>query len=1759
MAEFNVLSKKRENVERQVSFFEEYFISVEDLEQTKSIITQLEIRLKKFETYWEEFNLIQSEIEIEHEEEIPLSEVNKRKQFETKYFDLITKAKVFISNYYEKLQLKNDSHSVESSTSNHSNIDSGSQVKLPTIKLPSFSGSFGSWLEFKDSFVALVHQNSNISDIQKYYYLKSALQGEANNIIQSIPVSSANYTIAWDLLCDRFENKRLLVHHHIKAIFDQPIIERESHVKLRHLFDNVNKNLRVLSSLGLKTDEWDTIIIYIIVSKFDSSTRRHWESFEIGNNLATMADMNKFLKGQCEILEQIEINKFENKRVNVNPLHNNNRSKRSNNVYVGTNKTMDYSCLLCKQNHLIYKCDTFLGLDIKDRLNKIKKLGACINCLRKNHLAVNCRSLGCFKCKQKHHTLLHINSNQGASNNAESDLNQGNSFDFQNVNGMQSGIQEYNNGNPSHSHNVIAHTRTDKFRCMQVILSTALVWVQTNTGRFIKCRALLDNASQSSIITTNLCNKLGLNKVKAKSKITGINQISSDVNFEVEIKVQSSDKSFSEIIPVLVIPKITEKLPSVSFDASNVRIPEDLVLADPFYNIKGDIDLLLGASVYWNLIKDGNISLGEDMPCLQLTKLGWIMGGTLSLQSQIHNNYCLITCIELGKLNEQITKFWEVENYSNLKQHLSPTEKYCEEHFEKTVKKDDSGRFIVKIPFKENLSDLGNTRQMALNRLLFMEKRLNKNAYLRKEYNKFLEEYLNLGHMSMVNENAEREKIVCYLPHHPVIKNTSSTTKVRVVFDASAKSDSGISLNDSQLIGPVVQNDLISILLSFRKFSYIISGDIAMMYRQILIDHEQRSLQRILWRFDTDDEVQCYELNTITYGTASAPYLATRCLEQIAMEVEKSNSKIAEIIRNHTYMDDILAGAETKDEILWIQREITKIFSAAGFELRKWQTNALDLLNKFEGPRETVSNFINLGENEACKTLGVYWDSKLDKIKFSLGKFDSNIITKRILLSKISQIFDPLGLLSPLIIIGKLLMQKLWQAQVSWDEPLGKEFYNDWLKFSKNLKDIVHLEIPRQVTSLNAVYYELHGFSDASEKAYGACIYIRTKTHKGFISRLLCSKSRVAPLKNLNLPRLELCGAHLLAKLYEKVLESLNVSFKSVNFWCDSTITLCWIKGSPSRWKTFIANRVSEIQSITNTNDWRHVSSEENPADLISRGTTISDIINSSFWWQGPDWLSLDHNEWPEPKFHYEVHTDVPEAKRNNVVLVTNLEQLDIFARYSSFTKLLRITAYILRFYENCKASSRENPRTVGPLSVNEMDIARNHLIIRAQQEYFKKDYDDLLKNGQLHKKSKLLNLNAFLDKNKILRVGGRIEFSNYSYDKRHPIILSNKHRLTYLILHREHNRLGHCGAQQLLASVREHYWPIQGRNLSKKIIRECLICFRNKPKVVEQLMGNLPKSRITPCPPFFSTGIDYAGPVWIKDKKSRGFKLIKCYLCLFICLSTKAIHIEAVTELTSEAFIAVLRRFTSRRGCPRNIYSDNGSNFIGAAKELNCLFEFLKKWDGKISNDLASDAISWHFIPARSPNFGGIWEANIKRMKIHLNKIVGRAQLTYEELGTVLTQIESILNSRPLVPISDNPNDLEALTPAHFLIGRKLTSVADSNLSEVPTSHLSRFQYMQRLQQQYWQRWSKEYIGELQQRYKWQHPNHTVKVGSLVLLKEENVPPLHWQLGRITSIQPGADGLVRVVIIKTKTGEVKRAVSKICLLPLECSENKIQ
>lgn len=1714
-AELKLLKRKRANLKGQLTRFDTF------LQAFTGDYAILKTRLEQCQKAWPEFYELQAQIEVlEEEQNDDIDNDSERALFEDAYFKIVALAR-------NLLEARNANQNIASSVNVNVGTSVGtppiSSVQFPKINLPIFSGNFEEFMTFNDSFNALIHVNPALTDIERFHYLRSSLKGDAAQIISGLETTSSNYQAAWTLLQERYDNKRLIIHNHVKALFELTSISKESHAALRQLLDNLNKHLRALESLKEPVDKWDTLLVYLMCTKLDNTTRREWEIFAEKLSNITIKEFTEFLNKRCNLLQTISFKKSDRPplppSVFKHPKDDYNNKGHQSQSYLSVK-----NCLFCKQGHKITMCDNFLQLAPKSRYFEIKRLKLCTVCLGADHPFNSCdNNTKCNLCNKKHHTLLHFDSRNNqmplpddTSEQSESNLN-----------------------SP-----VSVHHST--FQDNQVLLSTAIVFISDATGRLHECKILLDSGSQSNFVSKELCDKLKLSKQKINIPISGLGQARTNISYKVDATIKSKINNYKCNLSFLVIDQITDNLPLNFINFSNVAIPQNIKLADPFCNIPSRVDALLGASIFWELLCVGQIKLSNTQIIAQKTKLGWILSG------QVHANLdgsrkslCHFSSNVKSNaiIERQLEKFWQIE-HCEPRPLWSSEQRACEDIFVSTYRREEDGRFLVQLPLRQDMSKLGDSKQMALKRFYTVEKKLTNNTDLRLEYVQFMEEYLALGHMSEVSADNDTSSFN-YLPHHCVVKDSSTTTRVRVVFDASAKTDSGISLNDLLMTGPTIQSELFAIMLKFRKHRFVLTADCAKMYRQINVQSNQRRLQAILWRSHPDQQLKTYVLNTVTYGTSCAPFLAVRCLHQLAADNQLINPFISNIIKQDFYVDDLICGADTLEQIINIKTEVTKILAQGKFELHKWRSNESSMSNENQQPTQ----YLEFSENKEAKMLGIVWNSKEDMFQYNFLDVcvAQNYVTKRTILSYISKIFDPLGLIGPIIIKAKIMLQHLWQLSLDWDESVPQHIFSNWKLYQQQIHDLKSIAIIRHITCSNPIRIEMHTFCDASESAYGACTYIRSLDGNGmYVTHLLCAKSRVAPLKNVTLPRLELSGALLAARLSNMALKSLDIKVDQSFYWCDSSIALTWILDEPCKWKIFVGNRVAEIQELTEKHNWKHIRSEDNPGDIISRGINPNELVTSSLWWHGPKWLEYDQQYWPA-SMPIKI-SEIPERKTATQVMVNTAPDLSLICKYSSFLKLQRVVAYIIRFKNN---ALRKNIQS-GPLSVSEMDLSLKYLLRMAQSHNFSEEINSLKLNNSISKKSKLFNLNPFIDTDNLLRVGGRLKKSDFDYDLKHPVILPKGHPLTKLIITYEHRKLLHAGAQALLAHIRSRFWPIAGRNEVRKILSNCVICFKVKPVTVDTLLGQLPLNRITPSRPFLNCGVDYAGPFFIKAGLPRSKQLLKTYLCVFVCLSTKALHLELVSDLTTNAFLNAFKRFISRRGKCSSIYSDNGTTFVGANHELT---NFLKqaKTQNVLTDFFVSEHINWNFIPPRSPHFGGIWESAVKAVKYHLRRVVGNVSLTYEEFNTIITQVEACLNSRPLSPLSADPEDLNPLTPGHFLIGSPLVAVVEPDLSELNTGRLNRYQHLTQLLQHFWKRWSRDYITELQQRSrnKGSTLSPNVTPGTMVLLVEDNAPPLMWPVGRVESVHFGSDGIVRVANVKTAKGLFKRAVRKLCVLPI--------
>ncbi|XP_039311334.1 uncharacterized protein LOC113006065 [Solenopsis invicta] len=951
-----------------------------------------------------------------------------------------------------------------------------------------------------------------------------------------------------------------------------------------------------------------------------------------------------------------------------------------------------------------------------------------------------------------------------------------------------------------------------------------------------------------------------------------------------------------------------------------------------------------------------------------------------------------------------------------------------------------------------------------------------------------------MGHMTRVNPNEVINNNSLYLPHHPVVKASSSTSPVRVVFNASSPMDNGHSLNDLLLTGPKLQSDLCSIIMRWRTHRFVFVADVAKMFRQIMIHPLDTDFQRILWRPSSGQPIHHYRLITVTYGTASAPYLSMRVLRQLCEDEGSAFPLAVSILNNSIYVDDVLFGADSVSAIQSTRQQLNALLLKGGFHLRKWTSNYDELLSEIPVSDRLEDNSVEFDEDSSFKVLGISWSPILDRFHFRIQILEFPVISKRSVLSAISRFFDPLGWIAPVVITAKIFMQELWLRKVDWDSPLSSDLEERWTEYSHSLTDLKEISIPRWTNQSNSdLGIELHGFADASTRAYAAVVYIRIiHTRSSFGVTLVACKSKVAPIKTISVPKLELCAATLLARFLKNIVSTLRLSSVPVYCWSDSMITLAWIKQHPNTWKTFISNRVSEIQTSLPQAQWLFVGSKENPADCASRGISVQELKSHSLWWSG---LSM--------------------------AAVT----LDCVVR------------------QRLRRADSDQLGTLYVLS-DAIRQARSFWIAYVQKINFSNEIQAIKRGEGPSKSSPLKNLNPFLDTKDNLRVGGRLCRASLSYDERHPIILP-RHRISELIVAQAHDRTLHGGTQLTLGVLRQQYWILNARNLVKHHIHRCVVCVRHRAIPILQQMGDLPDVRINPSRPFQHTGVDYAGPFHVLPIVGRGQRTHKAYVVVFVCLATRAIHLELANDYTSDGFLAAFRRFTSRRGLPVSLFSDNGTNFQGSEKELRNAFRALSR-DPDLVAYLASDGITWRFIPPSAPHFGGMWEAGVKSVKHHLRRVIGAHTLSNEEFTTLLTQVESCLNSRPIAPLSDDPSDLSPLTPAHFLIGTSLIATPEESVLDLRETRLNRWQRVQRMHEQFWRIWSRDYLHTLQQRYKWRQKSTSLKVDDLVLVQNPLLPPTKWELGRVVKIYPDPQGLVRVVDVRTLSNTRRRAVNRL-------------
>ena len=1318
----------------------------------------------------------------------------------------------------------------------------------------------------------------------------------------------------------------------------------------------------------------------------------------------------------------------------------------------------------------------------------------------------------------------------------------------------------------------------------------------------MKVRLILDSGSQHSYISSRVKEALHLiPEEECQLAIAAFGSKRSGAQTCGIVRVGMTTHHGPDIeLTLLTVPYICEPLSvqPISLCRESFEHLMTLELAD---NADGstpmEVDVLIGSDHYWRLMT-GDIRRGEVGPVALYSRFGWVLSGPVSIVADqemsavnlitTHTMQVDVEPDSLKTLDERLHSFWNLESLG-----VSGEEDPLLEEFNNKVEFED-GRYEVSLPWRDYHSPLPTNYGLAAKRLGGLYRRLRQDPSVLQEYDRIIRDQLSKGIVQVVEPRDCGGQKLHYLPHHPVVRRDKETTKVRIVYDASARS-TGPSLNDCLYPGPKFNQNILDIILRFQTYKVPLTGDIEKAFLMISVAEEDRDALRFLWYDDISvQEPTLVEMRfaRVVFGVTCSPFLLNATVRHhLEQSIATHTETVTSILRS-IYVDDVIFGAEDEEAAFKLYRESKEILGSGSFNLRKFISSCpslqarIDEAEGVETPNQTketegdlVETFakttlggVPLTKASEQKILGLCWDTLSDCFVFDLSKLAEFAVhlepTKRNVVSMVGRFYDPIGVLSPIVVSFKVLIQEICESQVDWDQPLEEPQAEKWNSLVAGLKQALPISIPRgYFSSVNGQVEScsLYGFCDASKKAYAAVIYLVVLTPTQAYVQFVVSKTRVAPIQSQTIPRLELLSALLLARLMSTTVDALSplLRLEPPRYYSDSQVALYWIRGHGKQWRPFVQNRVSEILKQTEKDSWQHCPGERNPADLPSRGLTPLELSASALWRRGPTWILENGGDLPTPDLSDMPDGCVSEVKATsktashsllNPTPIAGVGALMKCEDYSSLARLLRVTTHVVRFARMLiKAIRRDNgtePDT--PDSVE----AERLWMIEAQSAVVRD------KSFSTWKKQ----FNLFLDPHGIWRCGGRLAEADVPYSAKHPVLLNRDHPLTTLIAWNAHIRVGHNGARDTLTEIRSRYWILRGRRGVRSIITRCILCRRFEGKAfTAPLPPPLPRFRVQESRPFSHTAVDFAGPIHVKTYGVTQSE--KVWICLYTCCATRAVHIDVVPDMSTDTFVRSLKRFSARRGTPLVMVSDNAKTFKAAARVIQDVITHadVKRYCSDLS-------FEWHFNLEKAPWWGGMFERLIKSTKRCLRKMVGQASFSYDELLTAVVEIEAIINSRPLTHISSEDQE-EPLTPSHLLCGYRLLSLPehltycrpldDEDFEVAPSEATRRVKHLHNALNHWWRRWRQEYLLELRESHRYsrgKEPAPAVEVGDIVLLYDDSLPRSFWKLVRVAELINGRDGKTRGAVVKVPDGNghtttLRCPLQSLYPLELKCKE----
>ncbi|XP_055645430.1 uncharacterized protein LOC129781951 [Toxorhynchites rutilus septentrionalis] len=1628
-----------------------------------------------------------------------------------------------------------------------------------TKKLPVFTGRVEEWPLFYSSYVNSTDA-CGFSEVENLVRLQECLRGPALDSVRSrllLPKAVPQVIETLRMLYGRPEQ---LIHTLLSKVrrTDAPRADRlETFIPFGMAVQELCDHLEAAE---LHDHLVNPVLIQELVDKLPASTKREWVHHKrnaANVNLRTFSDFASSIVSEASEVTLNVDSHFSTKFEKPKP-----KDKGFIHVHSGpsTNLFPLSPCRICKASgHRIRNCEEFRRLNLAERVKLMERWKLCERCLNEHtgwcRFKITC-NVG--NCRLNHHPLVHKDTTPVP------------------VVQRATTLATVNAGH--------LHTHLDgKLPVIFRIVPITLLGERKSITTF----AYLDEGSSMTLVEESIVRELGVRGAYQPLTLqwTG-NIVRREASSEcVSFKVASDAGDRLDVKEAHTVKKLHLPKQRVNFKELSKHYPhlEGLYAAD---HTGEEPKILIGLNNAFLLAPLESRVGNANEPIAVRSCLGWTIYGPRDTVSTtgflgFHSGYTN------EDLHQMMWEYYLSQEPRTIVSKLpeSAEDRRARELLEATTIK-IGDRFETGLLWRTDDVKLPDSYPMAIKRLQGLERRLLKNPEMYDKVKQKIKEYQvkKYAHkVTPVELATSNPNKIWYLPLNVVV-NPRKPQKIRLVLDAAAQVD-GVSLNSKLLAGPDFLTPLHTVIQQFRERQVAYGGDIREMYHQFRMRDTDKHVLRFLFRAHPKTEPEVYVMDVAIFGSACSPASAQYIKNLNASHYADQFPEAASAIIHKHYVDDYFDCADTADEAIERAKQVRYIHSQAGLEIRNWVSNSTGFLEAMGESTSGSKVSLNNGkEGPSERVLGIIWLPSDDVFTFSTTMradlmhymSTNDRPTKRIILSCIMSLFDPLGLLAPFTVHGKGLLQHTWRSGCDWDEKVNDECYEKWSRLRNVFPVINQVLIPRcylrNAPSSAYSTLEAHVFMDASQDYYGCAVYFRI-THQGN-SRcsLVAAKTKVGPLKPFSIPRMELLAATLGVQLLNSVLSNHNIKPTKRVLWTDSSTVLHWIAADPRKFKPFVAYRVGEILQETSINEWRYVRSKLNIADILTKWSNHASLEPDGPWFCGPDFLQHSEEEWPS--YNRPPPSLVSELRVLNMfhTKVDNILWIDA-SRISKWNILLRSVCCVIRFISNCRLRIQRKPievlyvpemsklvrrsvcSIIVPLKQEEYEIAEQVLWRQAQRDFYGDEISTLLKNRQLareqwipiEKSSKLKKLCPFLDEHDVLRVDGRTSMAEFvPFDTRFPIILPRDHIITYRIVEFYHQRYGHANKETVFNEVRQRFSISKLRALVANVAKSCPWCKVRNSRPHVPRMAPLPIERLTPyVRPFSYVGVDYFGPIEV----TVGYRRIeKRWIALFTCLNVRAVHLEVAHRLNTESCIMAIRRFVVRRGPPIVIFSDNGTNFKAANNELQNQIQLI---DTACANVFTNARTRWCFNPPSAPHMGGVWERMVRTVKEVMKTLHERHRLNDEILLTVIAETEEIVNARPLIYLPQDSVECQAITPNHFLRGTS-SGLQDPVIAPTSEAEALRNAYFrsQLVSDELWKRWLKEYLPSLNARTKWMEETTPLAPGDLVFIVDDSNRN-GWIRGEIQEVVEGRDGRIRQAKVRTANGIFRRPVSRLARIEI--------